>query len=140
MQIGKNEMQCKKCGSERTRKNGVSKGYQRFMCNSCGKTFSGTPEKHSEKTKKMAVWMSLNGVGIRKTALLLGTNHVNIINWLKKAHEVIIKPLETANADYSEEVDIIELDEIYTYVQKNSNKHSFGLLTLGEKSVLLRLK
>jgi len=132
-------MQCRKCGSERTRKNGVSKGYQRFMCNSCGKTFSGTPEKYSDKTKKMAIWMSLNGVGIRKIALLLGTSHVNVLNWLRKAHEKIIKPLEKANVDYSEEVDIIELDEIYTFIQKRGSECRYGLLILDGKSVLLRL-
>ena len=132
-------MKCKHCGSEKTRKNGVSKGYQRHICNSCGRTFSGTPEKHSEKTKRMAVWMSLNGVGIRKIALILGTSHVNVLNWIKKAHEIMLKSLEKSNSDYSEEVDIIELDEIYTFVQKKDSDIRYGLLILDGKSVLLRL-
>ena len=132
-------MKCKKCGSDKTRKNGTSKGYQRFFCNDCKKTFSGTPEKHSDKIKKMAVWLHLNGLGVRKTAEFLGTSHVNVINWLKKAHEITIKPLEKANADFSEEVDIIELDEIYTFIQKRGNECRFGLLILDGKSVLLRL-
>ena len=67
---------------------------------------------------KQAVKMSLNGVGVRKTALLLGTSHVNVLNWLKKAHATMTESLEKTNADYSEEVDVIELDEIYTFVQK----------------------
>ena len=132
-------MICKHCGSEKTRKNGVSKGYQRYKCNTCGRTFSGTPAKYSEKTKRMAVWMSLNGVGIRKIALLLGTSHVNVLNWLKKAHETMLQSLEASNSDYSEEVDIIELDEIYTFIQKKGGNTRYGLLILDGSSVLLRL-
>jgi len=132
-------MNCKHCNSEKTRKNGVSKGYQRYKCNSCKRTFSGTPAKYSEKTKRLAVWMSLNGVGIRKIALLLGTNHVNVLNWLRKAHETMQKSLELSRTDYSEEVDIIEMDEIYTFVQKRGSDIPYGLLILDGKSVLLRL-
>jgi len=87
----------------------------------------------------MAVWMTLNGVGIRKTALLLGTNHVNVLNWLKKANEIMLNALEKSHSDYSEEVDVIELDEIYTFVQKRGTDTQYGLLILDGKSVLLRL-
>ena len=132
-------MVCKHCASGKTRKNGISKGYQRYKCNSCGRTFSGTPAKHSEKTKRMAVWMSLNGVGIRKIALLLGTSHVNVLNWLKKAHEIMLQSLEKTQPYYSEDIDIIEMDEIYTFVQKKGVNIRYGLLILDGSSVLLRL-
>jgi len=132
-------MKCKHCGSDRTRKNGVSKGYQRYKCNACGRTFSGTEARCSDKMKRMAVWMILNGVGVRKTALLLGTSHVNVLNWLRKAHVIMQHSLDFSRADYSEEVDIIELDEIYTFVQKRGEDTRYGLLILEGKSVLLRL-
>ena len=133
------KQKCKHCGSEKTRKNGVSKGYQRYKCATCERTFSGTPIKHSIEKKRMAVWMSLNGVGIRKTALLLGTSHVNVLNWIKKAHETMLHSLEASQSDYSEELDIIEMDEIYTFVQKRGGDIRYGLLILDGKSVLLRL-
>jgi len=132
-------MACKHCGSEKTRKNGTSKGYQRYKCNTCNRTFSGTIPKYSEKTKRMAVWMTLNGVGVRKTALLLGTSHVNVLNWLKKAHKTMRQYLENSHSDYSEEIDIIELDEIYTFIQKGGGDTRYGLLIHAGKSVLLRL-
>jgi len=87
----------------------------------------------------MAVWMVLNGVGIRKTALLLGTSHVNVLNWLKKAHVNMVKQLDRSNPNYSEEIDVIELDEIYTFVQKKDGDTQYGLLILEGKSVLLHL-
>ena len=132
-------MRCKHCTSNKTRKNGTSRGYQRHICNTCGRTFSGTPKKINDKTKRMAVWMVLNGVGIRKTALLLGTSHVNVLNWLKKAHVNMVKQLDRSNPNYSEEIDVIELDEIYTFVQKKDGDTQYGLLILEGKSVLLHL-
>jgi len=132
-------MACRHCKSEKTRKNGVSQGYQRYKCNECGRTFSDTPIKHDKAKKRMAVWMCLNGVGIRKTALFLGTNHVNVQNWLKKAHEMIAKPIGKTHPNYSEEVDTIELDEIYTFVQKKGAGSRYGLLILEKQSALLRL-
>ena len=110
-------MKCKHCGSEKTRKNGRSRGYQRYKCRDCGRTFSDTKQRNSEK-KKEAVKMVMNGVGIRKTALLLGTSHVNVMNWLRKAHAEMTKSIEKSQSDYTEEEDVIEMDEIYTFVQK----------------------
>jgi len=132
-------MECRHCGSGKTRKHGTSKGNQRYKCNACGRTFSGKPPKISEQTKRMAVWMILNGVGVRKTALLLHTSHVNVLNWLKKAHKTMLSTLEKTGSDYSEEPDIIELDEIYTFVQKKGANTRYGLLILDGSTVLLRL-
>jgi len=117
----------------------VSKGYQRYKCNACGRTFSGTQDKHSKEKKRMSVWMTLNGVGIRKTALLLGTSHTNVENWLKAAHKNMVEFLKMSHSDYSEEIDVIELDEIYTFVQKKGGDTRYGLLILDGKSVLLHL-
>ena len=84
--------------------------------------------------------MYLNNVGIRKTALFLGASRTTILNWIREGHETLVELLREFKSDASEVADIIELDEIYTYVQKNSSGQLFGLLTLGGKSVLLRLK
>ena len=119
-------MKCRHCGSEKTCKNGVSKGYQRHKCKGCGRTFSGTPQKHDDEKKARAVQMVLNGVGVRKTAKLLGTNHVNVLAWLKKAHLKIDQPPGKSHPNYSEEADIIELDEIYTFVKKRGGESQCG--------------
>lgn len=47
--------------------------------------------------------------------------------------------LENFNPLNTDKADIIELDEIYTYVKKRKKGQSYGLLILGEESVLLRL-
>ncbi|MDR2173812.1 MAG: hypothetical protein LBE32_06385 [Burkholderiales bacterium] len=84
--------------------------------------------------------MYLNNVGIRKTALFLGASRTTILNWIKQKHAMLQSLAEDFQPDVSESADIIELDEIYTFVKKNSCGQLFGLLSLGGKTVLLRLK
>jgi transposase-like protein len=132
--------ECKHCKGDKIRKNGTNRGIQRFICNSCGRTFSDRPPKFSKDVKRQAMLMYLNNVGIRKTALFLGTSPTNILNWIKQGHKTLVDLLHRFKPNTSETADVIELDEIYTFVKKNSRGQSFGLLILGEKSVLLRLK
>lgn len=113
-------MECKRWGSNKIKKNGNSAGKQRYMCKECGKTFFETAPKFSEETKNKAILMYVNNVGVRKTALFIGCSRTTISNWVKKARERLDKMLDKSEPNYSEKVDIIELDEIYTYVKKNS--------------------
>jgi len=133
-------MACRHCKGVRFRRNGTNRGIQRFICNDCGRTFSCNPPKFGKEIKRQAMLMYLNNVGIRKTALFLGASRTTILNWIKEGHEMLVELLREFKPDSSEVADIIELDEIYTFVQKNSSGQLFGLLTLGGKSVLLRLK
>jgi 16S rRNA G966 N2-methylase RsmD len=84
--------------------------------------------------------MYLNNVGIRKTALFLGASRTTVLNWIKQKHAILRDLAENFQPDLSENADIIEMDEIYTFVKKNSGRQSFGLLFLDGKGVLLRLK
>ena len=133
-------MTCRHCGSEKTRKNGSNYGVQRYKCNTCGRTFVSKEPKFSKKTKQKALLMYLNNVGIRKIALFLGASPPAVLKWIKQKHVLLQELTDNFQADVSENADIIELDEIYTFVQKNSNELPYGLLSLGEKTVLLRLK
>lgn len=133
------EMECARCKSKKIKKNGRKLGKQRYMCKECRKTFFDTEPKFSEETKKKAIFMYLNNVGVRKTALFIGCSRTTITNWVRKAKERLDKMLDEYEPNYSEKTDIIEMDEIYTYVQKNRKEQSYGLLILGSKSVLLHI-
>jgi len=133
-------MDCKHYRSEKTRKNGTNHGIQRYKCNTCGKTFSAKPPKFSKEIKHQAILMYLNNVGIRKTALFLGASRTTVLNWIKQKHSILQDLSQHFQPNISEVADIIEMDEIYTFVQKNSNEQSFGLLFLGKKIALLRLR
>ena len=129
---------CSHCGSERFVKDGRCGGKQRYECKECGRKFGGgvyPPEK-----KAFALQMYMNNVGIRKIGFLLGAGHTVVLDWIRTAHKnlglKITRQIKTANMA----PDIIEMDEIYTYVKKNCKERSYGLLTVDGRAVLLRLK
>ena len=131
------EIECTRCRSKEIKKNGERLGEQRYMCKECRKTFFDTEPKYSEEAKKKAIFMYLNNVGVRKTALFIGYSRTTVTNWVRKAKQRLHKMLDEYEPNYSEKTDIIEMDEVYTYVQKNRKEQSYGLLILGSKSVLL---
>lgn len=126
---------CPNCDSTKSYKNGTVKGQQRYVCRKCGRSFGGGV--HSQDTKNKAIYLYLNNVGIRKISRIVGVSSSVVIGWIRKASEKIkmLKSVEAAG-----EIDEIELDEIYTYWKKKLIGNSYGLLIVGNKSVLLHLK
>ena len=111
---------CPKCRSAKISKNGHNRGAQRYVCKECRVTFSEKPVKFSREVKKQAIEMVLNGIGIRKTARFVKSSHTSVINWLKEAHR-ILKAVKKEEKPW-EKADIIEFDEIYTFVKKNGSR------------------
>ena len=130
---------CPHCNSERVRKNGTNRGTQRMKCAECGKTFPLNPKRFSKNDKYRALMMYLNNVGIRKIALFFGVSAPGVLKWIKNAHKLLQELLENFNPLVSEQTDIIELDEIYTYINTRKKRPQYGLLILEEESVLLRM-
>ena len=128
---------CSHCGGDNFVKRGMFNGKQRYACKVCNKTFSGGV--HSKDKRDFALEMYLNNVGIRKIGLFLGVYHSVVSGWIKRAHNNLLQILKTKGDKPGKEPDVIELDEIYTYVKKNLKGRSYGLLIAEGKSVLLRL-
>jgi transposase-like protein len=134
-------MACHHCGSDSYRKNGSYLGVQRFICKSCKRSFTDKSPKFSQEIRQSALEMYLNNVGIRKAALFVGASPACILKWIKKAANTLSEQLQQAASQVKDNLpDVIEMDEIYTFVQKNSKEQSSGLLILDDKVVLLRLK
>lgn len=131
--------QCTHCNSNNTKKNGSGKWGQRYYCKDCKRTFTLNEPRFSKKVKFMAIQFYLNNVGIRKIALFLKTSPVSVLRWIRNAHKILQKELQEYDPLKTEQSDIIELDEIYTYVKKRRNGQSYGLLTLDGESVLLHI-
>jgi len=130
---------CPQCGSNNIRKNGTSRGTARLQCKDCKHTFAQNPIRKSKAIKAQALLMYLNNVGIRKIALFLQVSPTAVLKWIKQAHKILQEQLQTINPLKTNQTDIIELDEIYTYVKKRKIECSYGLLILGGKNVLLHL-
>ncbi|MDX1919818.1 MAG: helix-turn-helix domain-containing protein [Candidatus Caenarcaniphilales bacterium] len=132
---------CSHCESRRYVKNGSHKGIQRYICLDCNRRFSDIPPKFSYSTKLKAVKMYLRNGGMRAVADSFGVNASTILRWVRAFHKSFSKTIQKTKEQLSleNEPDIIELDEIYSYCQKNKIECSHGLLILGEKVVLLSL-
>jgi transposase len=117
---------CVGCGSERTAKNGRSRhGHQRFKCRDCGATFGELDRRRVEPEKReSALRHYAEGVGLRATERLVGVSHNSVMNWVRQE----VAGLALARVDAAE-LDVIEADELWTYVgQKKSQFGSGGLL------------
>lgn len=133
-------MQCHHCGSGDYRRNGSYKGVQRYVCKSCRRSFTSRGERFSKQVKARALDMYLNNVGVRKAARFVGASPASILNWIAAAADAMARRLARAAEQMRDErPDVIEMDEIYTYIQKNGSAPSYGLLILGEKVALLRI-
>ena len=135
---------CRHCGSDRIIKTGHRDGQQKWRCKDCGK-FQGEVdrrEKYTEKERQTAIDLYLEGCGFRRIARILSgifNRHVcyqTVIQWIKKE----AKRIENLEPKKEGNIQILEMDELYTYIKKNQIKSEFGLLSIGAGFVLLRLK
>ena len=128
------------CGSVELVKNGVIRGMQRHKCKGCGK--SQLPNdgriKYSNKEKQMAIAMYLNNVGFRAIGRVMKIPFQIIHGWVRKAGELVEREVNNKGRD-SRNIVILEMDELYTYIQKKSGKYEYGLLLIGTEMKLLRI-
>lgn len=114
-------MICPSCQGSDLRKAGLKGGAQRYCCRTCGRYSTDKPPRFSDETKAKAVDMYLNNVGIRKVARFVGASPAGVLRWIRKAHAHMQgRRAQTVSAAGSVP-DIIEMDEIYTFVQKNGS-------------------
>ena len=65
--------------------------------------------------------MYMNSMGIRAIGRVLGASPAAVLNWIRKEHAAMQRQLAQIAASDVGVPDVIEMDEIYTYVQKNSS-------------------
>ena len=92
--------------------------------------------------------MYMNNVGIRSIERILKVSNVLILNWIKnigKNIERIINNNDIEKKKNKKNINILEMDELYSYVKKNEIKLKYGLLLIETeteeiKTVMLNLK
>ena len=74
------------------------------------------------------------GGGFRRIARIMSKifnknyRYQTIMNWIKRAG---LKVLSAQTKQ--EKVEVLEMDELYTYVKKKSEKQGFGVLLIGKR-------
>ena len=113
-------MRCPDCGGDDLMKRGPKQGFQRYMCRTCGRYSTDKAPRFTAEVKAMAIEMYMNNMGIRAIARVLKASPASILNWIRKDHQALARQ-ERPSQSQSVEPDIIEMDEIYTCVQKNGS-------------------
>ena len=135
---------CKGCGGSQLVKNGRnSKGKQRYRCKLCLRTFCEGDDrlKHTMDKRLRVIQMYLEGVGIRSIERLENVSNPLIIYWIRHFSGILRKELQAAPLPNDvKDIEILELDELFTYCKKNSTKSMFGLLLTETETKLLTLK
>ena len=113
---------CNHCGSSHLVKVGHKNGLQKWRCKDCGK-YQGEVDhriKYTENERKAALLLYLEGTGFRRAARILSKMfnknfcYRTIMQWVQKEG----KKLEAQKQTLKEEIKILEMDELYTYIKK----------------------
>lgn len=134
---------CKHCGGTERVKNGFVQGKQRYECLGCGKTYreGDLREKYSLETKLRVIKWYLEGAGIMSIERMEKVPNPLIIKWIRKFSSILRKRLNEAEIpEEAKKIEIIELDELFTYCQKKLTASTYGLLLIESEVKLLTLK
>jgi|SRR5271169_5649397 transposase len=119
-------MNCPRCKSSNHKKNGIVDGRQRYKCHDCEYNYSVEIKSTASSTsvKRQALQLYLEGLGFRSIGRFLGVSHVSVQKWIKKFGQEL-EDLKSEN-----EISIVELDEMHTYIGNKKNIAGSGLLLI----------
>ena len=119
-------MNCPRCKSPNHKKNGKISERQRYQCHDCRYNYSVELKSTASSAfvKRQALQLYLEGLGFRSIGRILGVSHVSVQNWIKK-YGKDMEDLKSEN-----EIDIVELDEMHTYIGNKKNIAGYGLLLI----------
>jgi transposase-like protein len=94
-------------------------GSQRMRCAQCRRYFTPQqkPMGYSAELRAQAVLMHLEGMSFRGVGRALGVNFQSVINWFNQAHDLLPHQVEDQTP-----ADTVEIDELFTYVGKKTDK------------------
>lgn len=120
-------MNCPKCNSVEKVKNGIVRDLQRYKCKNCG--FNFTVERRSNEypksMRRKALLLYLEGLGFRSIGRILNVSNVTVLNWIRSFGEQV-QSLQSE----SKEIEIVELDEMHSYIGNKKTIVGYGLLLI----------
>jgi len=101
---------CPKCKNSESRKDGIVREKQRYLCKVCGYRYTVAHRGYGKSVKQQALEMYLEGLGFRSIGRLLNCSHVAVYYWVKAYGEK--SSLKLAGS----EIAVVEMDEMHSYV------------------------
>lgn len=127
------EEKCKHCGSQSKVKNGYVQGKQRYKCKDCGKTYRSGDlrERYTDEQRLRVIKWYLEGAGIMAIERMENVPNPLIIKWIRKFSKILRQKLnETEIPENAKDIQIVELDELFSYCQKKLTESTYGLLLI----------
>jgi transposase-like protein len=120
-------MKCPKCSCEESVKSGIIKGRQRYKCKECGCNYTVAIKSTAKpkSLKREALHLYLEGLGFRSIGRFLGVSNVSVLNWIKSFG----REVQELNSE-SQEIEMVEVDEMHSYIGSKKNTVGFGLLLI----------
>ncbi len=106
------------------------KGEQRYKCKSCFYHFTTArrSDVSTSKERDMALSLYLEGLGFRSIGRLLDFSHVSVYHWIRTFGEHLD---DDANTQKAKHIEIIELDEMHSYIGHKKTIAGFGSRLIG---------
>ena len=143
---------CPKCQLSKYVRNGFVRSKQRYKCKNCFCSFTHEDgrNKYDNTSRSLVIRMYLNNCGFRRIAEILHIPLATCFMWIRNAGRIVDQMVRERRQP-SEDIEILEMDELYTFVKKSQEKikrqeniHThipeFGLLWIGTDLKLLRLR
>jgi len=119
-------MECPKCKSKTSVKDGIVKGRQRYLCKECKYRYTVEYRGKPNSLKKLALQLYLEGLGFRSISRILKVSNVSVLNWIKSFGKQIEEYKRVEG-----NLEIIEMDELHTYIGEKKTIAGSGFLLIG---------
>ena len=112
--------QCPNC-KENTKQVKAGKtevGSQRYKCQHCKIRYTPHPKErgYPDEVRLQAIRLYVDGMNYRRIARHLNIHHTSVINWVKAF------AARLPDAPLPEELHIIELDELFTFIETKKSE------------------
>jgi transposase-like protein len=113
-------MRCPHCEKEDSLiKDGKNRsGSQRYQCKACGRRYTPEPNKkgYPEEVRLQALRLYVDGKNLRRIARHLGVSPQSVSNWVNAY------VAQLPNAPSPEQVETVELDELFTFIGEKKTR------------------
>lgn len=116
-------MNCPKCSSESYVKDGFAQKKQRYLCKQCEYRYTVAYRGKPIELKRFALVLYLEGLGFRSIERVINVSNVTIMRWIRSYGKEIERLRKQDN-----EIEVIEIDEMHTYIGSKKTIVGYGLL------------
>jgi transposase len=117
---------CPRCAHRHVVKSGKVRSTQRWLCRGCGYQFTRTtPRGRPLWQKSLAVFLYCHGVSMNALGKMFEVRASSVLKWIRRyATARYEKPAPSGK------VVVMELDEMWHFLQKNGGNSGFGRLVI----------